>query len=159
MEHGGLAILHSLEQSGLGMLIRNAVLIYPIANVVHVVAVLVFFGSVLVMDARLLGALRGEDHESVIARWRPVAIAAFIVIAGSGFILFVPEAAAMGRNASFQIKAALVLIGLVNVLAMGFALRGASSFGDVPLMARLLAGVSIVIWLMVAACGRFIAYA
>lgn len=159
MEHGGLAILLGLEQSGLGLLIRNAVLIYPVANVVHVVAVLVFFGSVLVMDARLLGALRGEDYEAVIARWRPVAIAAFVVIAGSGFILFVPEAAAMGRNISFQIKAILVLIGLANVLAMGRALRHPGAFGAVPVTARVLAGLSILIWLAVAACGRFIAYA
>jgi hypothetical protein len=159
VEHGGLAILLGLEQSGLGLLIRNAVLIYPIANVVHVVAVLVFFGSVLVMDARLLGALRGEDYEAVVVRWRPVAIAAFVVIVGSGFILFVPEAAAMGRNRSFQIKAVLVLIGLANVLAMGRALRHPGSFGDVPAKARVLAGLSILIWLAVAACGRFIAYA
>ncbi|MGL5446839.1 MAG: DUF6644 family protein, partial [Rhabdaerophilum sp.] len=119
----------------------------------------VFFGSVLVMDARLLGALRGEAYEAVIARWRPIAIGAFVVIACSGFILFVPEAAAMGRNSSFQIKAVLVLIGLANVLAMSRALRHPGSFGDVPGAARVLAGVSILIWLMVAACGRFIAYA
>lgn len=157
MEHGAPSILHWLEHSGFGLLIRDAVLIYPIANVVHVLAVLVFFASVAIMDLRILGALRNEAAVIVIRRFRPVAIGAFCVLLASGIILFTPEASAIIRNPSFQIKLALIAIGLLNVLWMERALKRGYP-GMTARAARVPAALSLIIWLGVAAAGRYIAY-
>lgn len=157
MEHDGATIFHLLERSGFGLLIRDAVMIYPVANVVHVLAVLVFFASVAVMDLRLLGWLRDETPEAVIRRFRPVAIAAFLTLLASGIVLFTPEASAIIRNLSFQLKLALIALGLANVWWLGRAMRGAKP-GTVPGGARFAASASLLIWLGVAAAGRYIAY-
>jgi hypothetical protein len=157
VEHAGIAILHTLERSAFGQAIRDAVLIYPIANVVHVLAVLVFFSSVAVMDLRILGALREDATEAVIRRFRPVAIGAFCVLLASGIVLFTPEASAIIRNPSFQIKLALIAIGLLNVIWMERALKRGYP-GMTARAARVPAALSLVIWLGVAAAGRYIAY-
>jgi hypothetical protein len=157
VEHGIPNPLLWLERSGFGLLIRDAVLIYPVANVVHVLAVLVFFASVAIMDLRVLGALREDATPAVIRRFRPVAIGSFCVLVGSGLVLFTPEASAIIRNPSFQIKLALIAIGLLNVLWMGRALKRGYP-GMTARGARIPAALSLIIWLGVAAAGRYIAY-
>lgn len=161
MEHGIPSLLPNLfqllERSGFGLLIRDAVLIYPIANVVHVLAALVFFASVAIMDLRVLGALREDASEAVIRRFRPVAIGAFCMLIGSGIILFTPEASAIIKNPSFQIKLALIAIGLANVIWLERALKRGYP-GMTARSARVPAALSLVVWLGVAAAGRYIAY-
>lgn len=156
MEHQGAGWLAAIEQSGFGQYVRDAVLLYPLANVAHVLAVLVFFAAIAVMDFRLLGWLSGEPAGPVVRRWRRVAVIAFVLIAASGTVLFVPEATAVAPNTAFQAKLALIAVGLVNVVVVTGAMRGSET---VPGIARLGAGLSLLLWLMTAACGRFIAYA
>jgi uncharacterized membrane protein len=148
-------ILAAVQQSGYGALVRQSVFLYPLANVLHVLAVLVFFASVAVMDLRLLGVLKGMPVEAVIARLRPLAIAALVVVVVTGITLFVPEAVAIARNPAFQLKLAAILLGLVNVLINTRTLRRA---GEGAALVRATAGVSLAVWLAVAACGRLIAY-
>ncbi len=156
MEHGGPAFLVALEQSFAGQYVRDAVLLYPLANVAHVLAVLVFFAAVAVMDFSLLGLLPGEPAR-ITARFRRLAVAAFGVLAASGSILFLPEASAVAANPAFLAKLALIVLGLGNVALLGWAMRGAGE--AVPVLARASAMASLLVWLLVAACGRFIAYA
>jgi hypothetical protein len=146
-----------LERSGFGLLIRDAVLIYPIANVVHVLSALVFFASVAIMDLRVLGALRADAGEAVIARFRPVALGAFCALLASGVILFTPEASAIIKNPSFQIKLALIAIGALNVIWLERALKRGYP-GMTARAARVPAALSLAVWLGVAAAGRYIAY-
>lgn len=157
MEHDGASIFHLLERSAFGLAIRDAVMIYPIANVVHVLTVLIFFTVVAVMDLRILGALRGDSVEYIIGRFRPIAIGAFLVLLASGTVLFTPEASAIIRNPSFQLKLVLIALGLANVWWLSRVMaRGKPEGSAGP--ARLAAGASLVIWLGVAAAGRYIAY-
>jgi len=79
------------------------------------------------------------------------------VLVCSGVVLFTPEASAIIRNPSFQAKLALIAIGLVNVLSLERALRGGYP-GMTARAARVPAAISLVVWLGVAAAGRYIAY-
>lgn len=166
MDHAGAAVtgfdqlVLAIEHSALGLMIRDAVLLYPVANVLHVLAVLVFFAAVAAMDMRILGLVRGDAISVTIARWRPIAILALLVLVPTGFILFVPEASAMVKNPSFRLKATLVLIGVANVLIMSLALRRHDPMlWEAPRLAKASAAASLAIWLAVAGAGRFIAYA
>jgi uncharacterized membrane protein len=148
-------ILAAVQQSGYGALVRQSVFLYPLANVLHVLAVLVFFASVAVMDMRLLGVLKGMPVEAVIAHLRPLAIGALVIVVVTGITLFVPEAGAIARNPAFQVKLAAIALGFVNVLVNARTLRQA---GEGAVLVRATAGASLVLWLAVAACGRLIAY-
>lgn len=157
MEHGVQNLFQLLERSPLGQLIRDAVYLYPVANVVHVLAALVFFASVAIMDLRVLGALREDASESVIRRFRPLAIGAFVTLLVSGIVLFTPEASAIIRNPSFLLKLALIAIALLNVIWLERALKRGYP-GMTARGARVPAAISLVVWLGVAAAGRYIAY-
>lgn len=148
-------LLATLQDSAYGALVRDSIFLYPLANVTHVLAVLVFFAAVAAMDLRLLGVFEGVPARVLIARLRPVAIGALVVIVASGITLFVPEAAAIGANPAFRIKLVLILIGLANIGLNDRALR---RDGEEGTWVRASAAGSLGLWLLVAAAGRTIAY-
>jgi hypothetical protein len=80
----------------------------------------------------------------------------------TGSVLFTAEASHVAMNPVFQIKAALIGLGVLNALQVGRALRAAledaQPFTPLPGRIRLAGLVSLVIWISVAACGRLIAY-
>lgn len=145
----------ALEASSFAAAIREAVFIYPIANVLHVVAVIGFFGVVAAMDLHLLRVISGMPVRSVIGRLRPVAIALLLVIVTAGFVLFAADAVALAANPAFRIKLVAIGLALLNVGLNELALRHS---GEDALALRITAGLSLVLWLSVAALGRSIAY-
>lgn len=149
------AFFAALQESGTGALVRQSVFLYPLANVTHVLAVLVFFATVAAMDFRLLGVLEGAPAQIVVARLRPLAVAALVVIVVTGVTLFVPEAVAIARNPAFQFKLVTIVLALANVVVNTKVLRRA---GEGATLVRATAGISLLLWLAVAACGRLIAY-
>lgn len=162
MQHGGPALLHALEMSALGAGIRQSAFIYPLANVVHVLAVIVMGAAVALLDLRLLGALREIPAARLVGAARRWAAAAFAVVALSGFALFVPEASHIALNPVFLAKMAVIALALGNVLLFEFAfsrrLAGLPPGAAMPLALRASAAASLGLWLAVAALGRAIAY-
>jgi len=144
----------TLQESGYGLFVRNSVILYPAANVLHVLGVMAFFGLVATMDLALLG-VGGRPAKQVIGRLRPFAVALLLLIAATGSVLFVAEAVAIAANSAFQFKIVLLGLALANVIVNEWALR---SQGEGAKLARLTALVSLVAWLGVAALGRLIAY-
>ena len=124
---------------------------------------LVFFaGAVAVIDVRLLGGLAATAPARLIARARWFALAALAGMAVTGFVLFSAEASHVSLNPVFQLKAALIGAGLVNVALYEFgakrAIENLKPGATMPAHARMAGAISLVIWVAVAACGRSIAY-
>jgi len=161
MNEAAPAFLIALEASAVGHAIRQSIWIYPSANVLHVVALALFAGAVTVLDLRLLGAFAGTRPADVIRPARRVAVAALLLLAGTGFVLFVAEASHVAMNPVFQAKGLLIAAGVLNALVVArlpadFDRLDAGS--AIPSRLRSAAMVSIAIWLAVAAAGRLIAY-
>lgn len=150
-----LELLQAIQASAYAAYIRESSLLYPLANVAHVVAVMVFFAAVAAMDLRLMRVIRGTPAPLVIARLRPVAIGALVVIAATGALLFAPEAVSIGRNWAFLLKLAAIALALVNIAVNDWALHRS---GEKSQTAQLTAGLSLILWLSVASLGRLIAY-
>jgi hypothetical protein len=142
----------ALQESWFGGLVRRSALLYPAANILHVTGVMGFFALVAAMDLALLGALKPLAPRALIAKLRPLAFALFLLVAATGLVLLAPEAVAIAGNPAFLAKGALLLLALANVIANGWALRRSEA------AARLTAGLSLGLWLGVAAMGRLIAY-
>ena len=162
MEGAAPAVLVALEHSALGAAVRQSTWVYPLANVVHVVGLAVFAAAVAVLDLRLLGAFAATRPADVVMPARRAAMAAFCVMAASGFLLFAAEASHIAMNPVFQAKAALILLALLNALTLGARAAGAvghlSGHMRLPGWVRLSALLSLALWLTVAAAGRLIAY-
>jgi hypothetical protein len=155
-------IFIALEQSGLGAAIRQSTWVYPTANVGHILALTLFAGGVAAMDARLLGAFAAAPPVSIVRPARRVAMLGLLLMALTGSVLFTAEASHVAMNRVFQIKAALIALGLLNALLvarpLAVALDKAQPFEPLPARIRLAALASLLIWISVAACGRLIAY-
>jgi hypothetical protein len=145
----------ALQESWFGALVRQSVLLYPAANILHVMGVMGFFALVAAMDLALLGVLGPQPPKRIVAALRPFAILLLMLVAATGLVLFAPEAVAIAGNPAFQAKLVLLALGLANVVANDWAMR---ERGEGSGLAQATAGLSLVAWLSVAALGRLIAY-
>lgn len=151
----------ALEHSSLGHTVRASTLLYPLANVGHILGAILLVGPILMLDLRLLGLSRRIPLRLAAQHLLPWAIFGLLVQLASGFLLFAAEATAYAANPVFQFKAALILAGILNAII--FELLARRNWRDwenysIPLFPRLLALLSLLIWLAVAVSGRLIAY-
>jgi hypothetical protein len=162
MEHHAPAIFVALEESDFAAAIRQSLFLYPVANVGHILALVCFAAAIAVMDLRLVGALAATAPAKLIARARRFAIGGLCGLAATGSILFSAEASHVVLNPVFRLKMALVAAGLINVAVYEFAARRAVEAlppgAGMPTRARIAGFLSLGIWILVAACGRSIAY-
>jgi hypothetical protein len=84
------------------------------------------------------------------------------VAAISGILLFMSQAVAYSANIAFQMKFAALALVAINMLAFRlFVYSGVSRWdrdAAVPLVAKLAGAISLVGWIAVVACARWIAY-
>jgi hypothetical protein len=162
MEHAAPEIFVTIEQSGFAAAIRQSSWAYAAANVGHILALVMFAAAFAIIDLRLMGALSQVPPGPLIAQARRFAIGAFGGLVATGSMLFAAEASHIIVNPVFQLKLVLIAIGVLNILAfeLGFRRRVIALPAETPTpaSARIAAGVSLVIWIAVAACGRSIAY-
>lgn len=150
-----------LEQSSLGFTVRSSTLLYPLANVAHIIGMILLVGPILMLDLRLLGLSRRIPLRLMAQHVLPWSIFGLLIMIASGFLLFIAEATAYAVNPVFQLKMGLVGVGIVN--AVIFELLAVHNWRDwenynVPVFPRLLALTSLLIWPVVAISGRLVAY-
>jgi hypothetical protein len=153
-----------LQGSALGHFMRESgVWTYAIVNLAHILGVASLFGSVLVLDLRLLGIGRRVPLAALADATVPVATAGFAVAAASGVGLLVTKATEYVGNPFLALKFPAIALGLVNVLLIrrseAWQARGRREL--LPREHRRLAimgGLSLVCWLTAIAAGRLIAY-
>jgi hypothetical protein len=161
MEHGsGPAWAAALEASALGVLMRDSAVLYPIANLAHILGLILLVGSMVVLDLRLLGWGRAVPVPSAKGLLTPIAIGGFVLLLISGTALFSADARPLWANPVVRIKAALVVAMVANAAFFNVAWRRrlARWDEDAPAAGRAQAALSLMGWLGVAACGRLIAY-
>jgi len=138
----------ALQQSAFAGLVRQSELIYPAANVLHVIGVMTFFALVAVIDLQILTA---SGNARLIRKLRPWAFAMLIVVAATGFTLFAADAVAVAANPVFRLKLLMIVLAAANFAVHMMAASVA--------VLRATAILSLFAWLIVAALGRSIAYA
>jgi hypothetical protein len=154
--------MHTVEASGLGRFMREALYAYPVTEAVHIAGLALLFGSIAIVDLRLLGLGRRIPLTALVSfavRW---SLAGFVVAALSGLLMFSAHAAEFLTQPVFQLKMGLILAGGINAAALHTGpLRAAGAY-DVglppPPRVRAAAALSLALWLGVIACGRFLAY-
>jgi len=125
---------------------------------VHMTAFSLVIGAVVVLDLRLAGLSR-RVPVSLLAR--PVFRVAWLglaVLFVGGVITALPRAEAILTRHSFQLKMALLLLAVLNLLYLQRGVRrhaGAWDLNAIPGSVRVLALVSILLWLSVVVVARF----
>ena len=156
----------AIEASALGQAMRQWLWLYPTVETVHIVGVALLFGSIAVLDLRLLGFGRKIPARLLAGHVLPWTAGSFVLIVPSGLLMFVAHASDFISSPIFVAKMGLLLAAGANA-----ALFHATVFRSVevwdavemrelptPPSVRAFAALSLVIWIAVIACGRLLAY-
>ncbi len=149
-----------LEASAFGTLMRESSLLYPAANLLHLMGLVMLLGAMLLLDLRLLGAAREVPLEQASQRLTPIGIAGLVLLIGTGLCLFAADAGPLLGNWLLQLKLLLVGLGVANALLFRALWNGHLADWDrrPPLAGRLQVVLSILIWCAVMSAGRLLAY-
>jgi hypothetical protein len=156
--------LGALEGSGVARAMREWLWLYPSVEIVHIVGIGLLFGSIAVLDLRLLGLSRSLPVRRLAGHVLPWTAGSFLLIVPSGLLMFTAHASDFISSSVFVIKMGLILAaGLNAALFHSMVFRTADvwdSQGHLPPppSARLSAAVSLLLWIAVIACGRLLAY-
>jgi hypothetical protein len=151
------------EESAIAESIREGDTLFPFIESVHVVAICLVVGSILVLDLRLVGLASLHRPVGRLSRAiLPVTWGAFALAAASGSLLFISNATKYLGNGFFLAKMVLICVaGLNMIIFHAFAARDMRQWekdASPPLRARLAGAVSILLWIAVVACGRMIGF-
>ena len=156
-------LISYFENSALADNIRENDVLFPLIESVHVVSICLVVGSILAVDLRLLGLASLNRSVSRVTRGiLPLTWCAFAVAVASGSLLFISNATKYLGNGFFVAKLCLIAAAGLNMAMFHFI--GAKDLPRwendrrPPLPARLAGGVSIVLWIAVVACGRWIGF-
>jgi hypothetical protein len=133
--------------------------VWPICEVFHFVGLCLLFGSVLLVNLRLLGVVRGV-HFAEVTRLLPWAMVGLGINIVTGMLFFLAAPAQYTQNSAFVWKIGLMLIAGVTLLYPTLSERAGALAADerAPLTGRLVAAGSICLWISVIFLGRFLPY-
>lgn len=129
----------------------------------HLIALMLFAGTIMVVDLRLLGVTFRKTKVSVISdAILPLTVFsfAFVVITGLGLLFAKPIF--YYHTIWFRVKMVFLALALLNILVFHGKVQKTQASWDAdelpPAPARFSATASLVLWTLVILCGRFIPY-
>lgn len=158
-----LEIARTLEATGIGTWVRESRNVAPFVSALHIIAIATVFGTIIVVDLRLLGIPSNRRSFTQLAndllKWTWIAFA-FAVI--SGVLMFLANATVFYSNTLFQVKMVLLLFAGVNMyLFERFTIRGVGAWDSgvpAPRFAKAAGALSILLWISIVFVGRWIGY-
>ena len=150
-----------LGTSWLGVASREVSWIFVAAETVHFIGLSLLFGSLLVIDLRVVGFARFINMQAAM-KFIPVAMIGFAINLLSGITFIASNPERYGPNIAFQWKMGLVLIAGLNALWFWFGehkeLSQLADGEDAEFRAKVIARVSLLIWVVVIILGRFMPF-
>jgi hypothetical protein len=150
-----------LEATPLSIWLRESpsIMVFPFILILHTVGLAFLVGANVAFDARVLGVARGVPLLSMRRYYRSM-WAGFWVNAFSGILLLIAYPTKALTNPLFYLKLSLITLALV----IGRRIRQHLMAGTVaagvraPRPLKVLAAVSLMLWLISITAGRFLAY-
>jgi hypothetical protein len=150
-----------LTTTGMHNLMVNIYWMFPLMETLHFTALTVLFGALLVVDGRIIGMGKFINMKAAMA-FIPVAIIAFAVNLLTGIMFLAADPYNYLANSVFQWKMGLIIIAGINALWFWFGehkeLVQLADGQDAPFRAKVIALVSIVLWVLIIIAGRMIPY-
>lgn len=156
----------AIEASSLAVAMRQWLWLYPSVEIVHIAGIGLLFGSIAVFDLRLLGLSKSIPVRALANHVLPWTAASFVLIVPSGLMMFTAHASDFIQSGVFVLKMGLILAaGLNAALFHTITFRTADVWDSEemrklppPPSARLAGALSLLLWILVIACGRLLAY-
>jgi hypothetical protein len=159
---GGSTAFAAIERTALAVAMRQELWLYPSVEILHILGFVTLVGSIAMLDLRLLGLSRQLSVSGLLRHLLPWTLAAFVVIVPTGLLMFLAHATDLISNPAFVIKLSLIFAAGINAAAFHVGPYRTVAQWDsgtaTPIVARLHAVLSLIIWMGVISCGRLLAY-
>ena len=159
-----MELLTWLEASALGQAVRGAgVWSYAVINLMHLLGVATLFGSVLILDLKLMGLFPRAPLSALSVPTVRLAALGFAIAAASGVCLLATNASEYRGNPFLLIKFGAIFAALANFALVhrssAWRARGTDDFTPRQ-HAQLAVGgaVSLVAWATAVTAGRMLGY-
>lgn len=157
------AILKSIEASALATKIRDSLYLFPLIESAHVFGLALVFGTIVVIDLRLLGLASTQRPfqrvASGILKWTWTA---FALTAATGALMFTTNARVYYHNVFFRTKMLLLLLTGINMLVFeltaGRTIHRWDKSPSAPPVGKAVAALSLAMWISIICMGRIIGF-
>ena len=143
--------------------LHESLYMYTLVESVHVIGIMLFAGTIAMVDLRLLGrAFTDTPVSQMTARILPWTVAGFVVMAVTGLLLFYAIPVRSYHSVWFRLKLLLIAAAAVNIWFFHRRVQRDRPRWDrdkvPPRSARISAAISLAAWTGVIVAGRMIAY-
>ncbi|HEX4025377.1 MAG TPA: DUF6644 family protein [Steroidobacteraceae bacterium] len=152
-----------LSNTPLSLLIQNVSWIIPTVQTIHILSIAIVMSSVFMLHLRIIGPMgRGQPLAAVARRFLPWIWCTLVVLLLSGTTLIIGEPGRSLQNPAFLAKMSMLIAVVLLTLFFQRGLRRDALFWDSSAgrraSARLIAVVSLLLWVGILFAGRWIAY-
>ena len=156
-------ILAWLEATRLASSIRDSLYFFPFLESIHVIGLTLVFGTISIVDLRLLGLASTRRPFSRVAqdtlRWTWFAFALTVV---TGALMFITNAGVYYHSLPFRLKMAMLVVSGLNLAIFDRttmpSVAGWDTDKSAPPAGKIAAAVSLVLWLAIIFAGRWIGF-
>lgn len=156
-------ISHQIQSIGFLTYIRESGYTYPMILSTHLATICIFGGLILMTDLRILGWAMTDvsvtDVVGQLRRWKQIG---FVIMVTMGLLLATSEMDKYYANPYFLMKLSFLLLVGVHAIIFRRSVYGNTEALDrapqMPTVAKVAAISSLVLWIGIACCGRWIAY-
>jgi len=152
-----------LDRSAIGTDIRESSLLFPVIEGIHVLALSLSVGLILITDLRLIGVvMRNRATSEIWSQFSPWMMSGFGVMFVTGAHLFWSHALSAYHSTAFRVKLLLLILSGLNAAVYHFTIYRKMDQWDTseipPIQARLAGWTSLILWAGVITMGRIMAY-
>jgi hypothetical protein len=153
-----LPLFKWFDKTFVNRLINDSNWLFPAIEAVHIVALAMLLGAILILNLRILGLTLNTKPPALLhAELAPWTFWSLVTILTTGLLLFTSEAVKSSLSGPFRIK--MVLLALAIALHYTVQRRLLQPGSDArPLWRKLTAMVAIVLWFGVGFAGRAIGF-
>jgi hypothetical protein len=152
-----------MQNSALSEYLRTSLKAMPIVEAIHVMALATVFGTIVLVDLRLLGYPNVQRSFSKLHRellhWTWMAFGIAVI---TGVLLLIVNAVTYHRNTALWLKMAAMGLAGINMLVFELVTARSVATWDKgvlpPIAARTAGALSIILWITVIVFGRWIGF-
>jgi len=146
------------ENTAVGNAIRDSLWLFPVIESFHLLALALIGGAILVVDLRLAGLGLRQPVAQLARDVQPWLLGGLVVMVASGILLFTSEAVKCYYNTAFWTKMSFLFPAILFTFTVRRKIATADETRPRPLWSKLVALVSLTLWFVVGASGRWIGF-
>ena len=151
-----------VQSSSVGQAMAASPDLFPLIESLHVLFVAVMMGTIAFVDFRLMGLINvARPVSKTLREMLPFTVGSFFVVVRTGTLLWTAHPMQYLQNGPFIAKMVLMVAAGINILVFHSVTQrsmGRWDLGKVPVQALLAGSTSLLLWIAVVACGRWIGF-